>query len=146
MVEQTKTGEVKTADLSRTAGDGVHHWRLYFPAGADGAGFLSTRLDVGEDLNVMLSPRIARVLSVLRQARLDDADIPSPAARGWRSKPVIARSIAARHLREDHIEEALVYPVTTGTTDHPGGYQGAMEEFYAESATRLAAHLAEAPE
>jgi precorrin-2 C20-methyltransferase/precorrin-3B C17-methyltransferase len=53
----------------------------------------------------------------------------------------IARSIAAEHLRPDHIEEALVYPVTTGTTDHPGGYQGAMEDFYTESAARLAAHL-----
>ncbi|MFE4367466.1 precorrin-2 C(20)-methyltransferase [Streptomyces sp. NPDC056835] len=53
----------------------------------------------------------------------------------------IARSIAAEHLRADHIEEPLVYPVTTGTTDHPGGYQGAMDEFYAESAARLAAHL-----
>jgi precorrin-2 C20-methyltransferase / precorrin-3B C17-methyltransferase len=31
--------------------------------------------------------------------------------------------------------------VTTGTTDHPGGYQGAIDEFYAEAAARLAAHL-----
>lgn len=53
----------------------------------------------------------------------------------------IARSIAAEHLRADHIEEPLVYPVTTETTDHPGGYQGAMEEFYEASAARLAAHL-----
>ncbi|WP_446041676.1 precorrin-2 C(20)-methyltransferase [Streptomyces sp. SID1121] len=53
----------------------------------------------------------------------------------------IARSIAAEHLRPDHIEEPLVYPVTTGTTDHPGGYQGAMDDFYAESAARLAVHL-----
>ncbi|MEU8870949.1 precorrin-2 C(20)-methyltransferase [Streptomyces javensis] len=53
----------------------------------------------------------------------------------------IARSIAERHLRPDHIEERLVYPVTTETTDHPGGYRGAMEEFYADAAARLAAHL-----
>ncbi|MFE0898960.1 precorrin-2 C(20)-methyltransferase, partial [Streptomyces smyrnaeus] len=53
----------------------------------------------------------------------------------------IARSIAARHLRADHIEEALVYPVTTESTDHPGGYRGALEEFYAQAAARLAAHL-----
>ena len=53
----------------------------------------------------------------------------------------IARSIAAKHLRADHIEEALVYPVTTETTDHPGGYRGAMEDFYTEAAARLAAHL-----
>ncbi|MEV7190513.1 precorrin-2 C(20)-methyltransferase [Streptomyces sp. NPDC093510] len=53
----------------------------------------------------------------------------------------IARSIAAKHLRDDHIEEPLVYPVTTETTDHPGGYRGALDEFYEESAARLAAHL-----
>ncbi|MEU2249946.1 precorrin-2 C(20)-methyltransferase [Streptomyces sp. NPDC019224] len=53
----------------------------------------------------------------------------------------IARSIAAEHLRADHIEEALVYPVTTESTDHPGGYRGAMEDFYTEAAARLAAHL-----
>ena len=33
------------------------------------------------------------------------------------------------------------YPLTTGTTDHPGGYAGALAEFYEESASRLAAHL-----
>jgi precorrin-2 C20-methyltransferase/precorrin-3B C17-methyltransferase len=53
----------------------------------------------------------------------------------------IARSIAAPYLREGQMEEALVYPVTTETTDHPGGYRAAMEEFYEECAVRLAAHL-----
>ncbi|BBC38347.1 Bifunctional protein, cobI-cobJ fusion protein: S-adenosyl-L-methionine-precorrin-2 methyl transferase + precorrin-3 methylase [Streptomyces graminofaciens] len=53
----------------------------------------------------------------------------------------IARSIAAKHIRADHVEEPLVYPVTTETTDHPGGYKGAMEEFYTEASARLAAHL-----
>ena len=33
------------------------------------------------------------------------------------------------------------YPVTTGHTDHPGGYAGAMADFYEASAARLAAHL-----
>ncbi|MFE0427126.1 precorrin-2 C(20)-methyltransferase, partial [Streptomyces sp. NPDC058953] len=53
----------------------------------------------------------------------------------------IARSIAAGHLRADQIEEPLVYPLTTETTDHPGGYRGAMEDFYTEAAARLAVHL-----
>ena len=60
------------------------------------------------------------------------------AARHGRSN---ARAIAEAYLRPGQIEEALIYPVTTGTTDHPGGYQGAIDEFYAESAARLAAHL-----
>jgi precorrin-2 C20-methyltransferase/precorrin-3B C17-methyltransferase len=53
----------------------------------------------------------------------------------------IARQIAEPHLRGDQIEEALVYPVTTEPTDHPGGYRGAIDEFYAEAAQRLASHL-----
>jgi precorrin-2 C20-methyltransferase/precorrin-3B C17-methyltransferase len=53
----------------------------------------------------------------------------------------IARTIAEPYLREGQIEEQLVYPVTTETTDHPGGYAGVMEEFYAAAAERLAAHL-----
>jgi precorrin-2 C20-methyltransferase/precorrin-3B C17-methyltransferase len=54
----------------------------------------------------------------------------------------IARTIAEPYLRGDQVEEPLVYPVTTGTTDHPGGYEGAIEDFYARSAARLMAHLA----
>ncbi len=50
-----------------------------------------------------------------------------------------ARSIAADHLRDGVIEEALVYPVTTGTTDHPGGYYGALADFYDECAERFRA-------
>jgi precorrin-2 C20-methyltransferase/precorrin-3B C17-methyltransferase len=53
----------------------------------------------------------------------------------------ISRGIAAPYMREGQLEEHLIYPVTTETTDHPGGYQGAIEDFYAESAERLAAHL-----
>jgi precorrin-2 C20-methyltransferase/precorrin-3B C17-methyltransferase len=53
----------------------------------------------------------------------------------------IARTIAEPYLRDGQIEEHLVYPVTTETSDHPGGYAGAMEDFYRESADRIAAHL-----
>ena len=52
-----------------------------------------------------------------------------------------ARRIAAGFLPAGVIEEELRYPVTTGSTDHPGGYAGAMAEFYEECAQRLAAHL-----
>lgn len=54
----------------------------------------------------------------------------------------IARSIAADLLPFGVAEEALVYPVTTGRTDHAGGYDGAITAFYDESAERLAVHLA----
>ncbi|WP_026926569.1 precorrin-2 C(20)-methyltransferase [Granulicoccus phenolivorans] len=52
----------------------------------------------------------------------------------------IARGIADPYVGEP-IEELLRYPVTTGTTDHQGGYYGAIEEFYDAAADRLAAHL-----
>jgi precorrin-2 C20-methyltransferase/precorrin-3B C17-methyltransferase len=79
-------------------------------------------------------------LITLRAARLiGDADVIAyHSARHGRS---IARRIAASHLRGDQIEEALVYPVTTETSTHPGGYRGAIDEFYEDCAKRLAAHL-----
>jgi precorrin-2 C20-methyltransferase / precorrin-3B C17-methyltransferase len=53
----------------------------------------------------------------------------------------IARRIAEPYVRAGQIEEPLVYPVTTGGTDHPGGYAGAIRDFYDEAARRLAKHL-----
>ena len=52
-----------------------------------------------------------------------------------------ARRIADGVIPVDAIEEELRYPVTTGTTDHPGGYVGAMADFYESCAVRLSAHL-----
>jgi precorrin-2 C20-methyltransferase / precorrin-3B C17-methyltransferase len=53
----------------------------------------------------------------------------------------IARAAAEPYLRADQTEEVLTYPVTTEASDHPGGYEGAMAEFYAEVSERLARHL-----
>lgn len=79
-------------------------------------------------------------LMTLKAARLiNTADVIAyHSARHGRS---IARGVAAPHLRGDQIEEPLVYPLTVETTDHPGGYRGALDDFYAESAAKLAAHL-----
>jgi precorrin-2 C20-methyltransferase/precorrin-3B C17-methyltransferase len=52
-----------------------------------------------------------------------------------------ARRIAGALIPDGVVEERLTYPVTTGATDHPGGYAGALADFYEESAARLAAHL-----
>jgi precorrin-2 C20-methyltransferase/precorrin-3B C17-methyltransferase len=57
------------------------------------------------------------------------------------NKQSYARTIAADLIAADAIEEELRYPLTTGTTNHPGGYAGALAEFYEESAARLASHL-----
>lgn len=79
-------------------------------------------------------------LMTLKAARLiREADVIAyHSARHGRS---IARSVAAPHLRGDQIEEPLVYPLTVESTDHPGGYRGALADFYTESAAKLAAHL-----
>jgi precorrin-2 C20-methyltransferase / precorrin-3B C17-methyltransferase len=53
----------------------------------------------------------------------------------------IARAAAEPYLRAGQAEEVLSYPVTTEVSDHPGGYDGAMAEFYAEATERLARHL-----
>ncbi|MFH8655717.1 precorrin-2 C(20)-methyltransferase [Streptomyces afghaniensis] len=93
----------------------------------------------GRLYGVGLGPGDPSLMTVRAVEVIAEADVIAyHSARHGRS---IARSIAAKHIRADHIEERLVYPVTTETTDHPGGYQGAMEEFYAEASARLAAHL-----
>ncbi|MEL5955900.1 precorrin-2 C(20)-methyltransferase [Streptomyces sp. CLV115] len=93
----------------------------------------------GRLYGVGLGPGDPALMTVRAVEIIAEADVVAyHSARHGRS---IARSIAAKHIRADHVEEPLVYPVTTETTDHPGGYRGAMEEFYAEAAARLAAHL-----
>ncbi|MET9254602.1 precorrin-2 C(20)-methyltransferase [Streptomyces sp. NPDC003717] len=93
----------------------------------------------GKLYGVGLGPGDPSLMTVRAVEAIAGADVIAyHSARHGRS---IARSIAAAHLRADHVEEPLVYPLTTETTDHPGGYQGAMDDFYTEAAARLAAHL-----
>jgi len=88
---------------------------------------------------VGLGPGDPELVTVKAARVIAGADVVAyHSARHGRS---IARSIAEPYLRPGQIEEHLVYPVTTGTTDHPGGYDGAMADFYTEAATRIAAHL-----
>ncbi len=89
---------------------------------------------------VGLGPGDPELVTVKTSRLIGAADVIAyHSARHGRS---IARTIAEPYLRGDQIEEQLVYPVTTETTDHPGGYDGAMEEFYEHAAGRLMAHLA----
>ncbi len=93
----------------------------------------------GRLYGVGLGPGDPSLMTVRAVEVIAEADVIAyHSARHGRS---IARSIAAQHLRADHIEEALIYPVTTESTDHPGGYRGALDEFYETAAARLAAHL-----
>jgi precorrin-2 C20-methyltransferase/precorrin-3B C17-methyltransferase len=98
-----------------------------------------TAVPAGRLWGVGLGPGDPELVTVKAARLITAADVIAyHSARHGRS---IARSVAAPYLREGQIEEALIYPVTTGTTAHPGGYQGAIDEFYAASADRLAAHL-----
>ena len=93
----------------------------------------------GRLYGVGLGPGDPELVTVKAARLIGAADVVAfHAARHGRS---VARAVAEPHLRPGQVEELLVYPVTTETTDHPGGYQGAIDEFYASAAARLAAHL-----
>jgi precorrin-2 C20-methyltransferase/precorrin-3B C17-methyltransferase len=93
----------------------------------------------GKLYGVGLGPGDPELVTVKAARLIGGADVVAfHAAQHGRS---VARAVAAPYLREGQIEELLVYPVTTGTTDHPGGYRGAIDEFYEAAAARLAAHL-----
>ncbi|GAB2467119.1 precorrin-2 C(20)-methyltransferase [Streptosporangium sandarakinum] len=93
----------------------------------------------GRLYGVGLGPGDPELVTVKTARLIGEADVVAyHAARHGRS---IARSIALPYMREGQVEELLQYPVTTETTDHPGGYQGALDDFYAGCAARLAAHL-----
>jgi len=53
----------------------------------------------------------------------------------------VARTIAGPHLRPGVVEVAMTYPITIERSEHPGGYEGAITDFYDASAAELAGHL-----
>ncbi|KFZ77560.1 ATP-binding protein [Amycolatopsis sp. MJM2582] len=94
---------------------------------------------LGKLWGVGLGPGDPELMTVKAARLIGEADVIAyHSARHGRS---IARSVAEPYLRDGQIEEKLVYPVTTETTDHPGGYEGAIADFYELSAKRLAEHL-----
>jgi precorrin-2 C20-methyltransferase/precorrin-3B C17-methyltransferase len=93
----------------------------------------------GKLWGVGIGPGDPELVTVKAARVIAEADVVAfHSARHGKS---ISRGVAAPYMREDQIEEHLVYPVTTETIDHPGGYQGAMDEFYEHASGRLAAHL-----
>jgi precorrin-2 C20-methyltransferase/precorrin-3B C17-methyltransferase len=89
---------------------------------------------------VGLGPGDPSLVTVKAARLIGAADVVAyHSARHGRS---VARSIALPYMREGQVEEQLVYPVTTEQVSHPGGYEGALEEFYVSAAERLMAHLA----
>ncbi|NKY32483.1 precorrin-2 C(20)-methyltransferase [Nocardia speluncae] len=94
----------------------------------------------GKLWGVGLGPGDPELVTVKAARIIAEADVIAfHSARHGRS---ISRGIAQPYMRPGQLEEHLIYPVTTESTDHPGGYQGAIDEFYAAAAERLATHLA----
>ena len=88
---------------------------------------------------VGLGPGDSELVTFKAARAIERADVVAfHCARHGRS---IALSVAQPYLRDGQIHERLVYPVTTETTDHPGGYRGALAEFYTAASDVLAAHL-----
>jgi len=75
-----------------------------------------------------------KALRAVRQAHV----IAYPTAKHGHSH---ARRIVAAELVHGQIEMAMVYPVTTEQSDHPGGYETTVSRFYDETAEQLAGHL-----
>jgi precorrin-2 C20-methyltransferase/precorrin-3B C17-methyltransferase len=88
---------------------------------------------------VGLGPGDPELVTVKAARVIGEADVV--AYHSARHGQSIARRIAEPYLRPGQVEEHLVYPVTTEVSDHPGGYAGAIEDFYREAAERIAVHL-----
>lgn len=97
-------------------------------------------MTTGTLFGVGLGPGDPELVTVKAARVIGEADVV--AYHSARHGHSIARRIAEPYLRPGQIEEHLVYPVTTETTSHPGGYDGAIEDFYTEAAERIATHLA----
>ncbi len=75
-----------------------------------------------------------KALGVVRQAQV----IAYPTARHGHSN---ARSIVAAELVHGQMEIAMVYPLTTEASAHPGGYDAELSAFYDQMAATIATHL-----
>ena len=93
----------------------------------------------GRFIIVGLGPGDPELVTIKAARVIGEADVI--AYHAGVSKQSHARRIAADFLAPGVAEEELRYPVTTGSTDHPGGYVGAMADFYESCAQRLAVHL-----
>ena len=75
-----------------------------------------------------------KALRILRQAHV----VAYPTAKHGGSN---ARAIVAAELVHGQIELPMMYPVTTGQTEHLLGYETAIAEFYDAMAEQVAQHL-----
>lgn len=93
----------------------------------------------GRLFGVGVGPGDPELMTLKARRVIEAAEVVAyPVARHGRS---VSRAVAAPFIRPDQLELVLAYPVTTEETDHPGGYEGALHDFYEHAAAKLAAHL-----
>jgi precorrin-2 C20-methyltransferase/precorrin-3B C17-methyltransferase len=100
---------------------------------------MTTAQTAGRFYGIGLGPGDPELITLKAARVIGAADVV--AYHAGVNKQSYARTIAADLIPVGVVEEELRYPITTGTTDHPGGYAGALADFYEESAARLTAHL-----
>ncbi|MBO3145131.1 precorrin-2 C(20)-methyltransferase [Dermatophilus congolensis] len=93
----------------------------------------------GKLIGVGVGPGDPELLTIKAARAIENADVIAY----HKAKPGSsnARATAADHIHPHHIELPLTYPITTGTTNHPGGYTGAINDFYTEATHLIATHL-----
>ncbi|HLH66724.1 MAG TPA: precorrin-2 C(20)-methyltransferase [Solirubrobacteraceae bacterium] len=93
----------------------------------------------GRLFGVGVGPGDPELVTVRARRLIESADVIAyTTARG---RAGVARGAAAPYMAQGQLELELAYPVTTGGSDHPGGYEGALREFYDRAAQRIASHL-----
>lgn len=93
----------------------------------------------GQLIGVGVGPGDPELLTLAAVRAIESADVI--AYHGARPGSSIARRIAADFFPQNVVEVEFVYPVTTGKTEHPGGYRAALTDFYEECAATLRQHL-----
>ncbi len=93
----------------------------------------------GKLFGVGVGPGDPELMTVKARRVIEAADVIAyPGAKHGRS---VARSVAAPYMRPEQAELPLTFPVTTGESTHPGGYEIELGEFYDGCACELARHL-----
>jgi precorrin-2 C20-methyltransferase/precorrin-3B C17-methyltransferase len=93
----------------------------------------------GRLFGVGVGPGDPELVTIKARRRIEAAHVVAyPIAR---RRDGVARRAAAPYLRADQIELPLTYPVTTEEAEHPGGYEGALRDFYDHAAATVASHL-----
>ncbi|MYS78782.1 precorrin-2 C(20)-methyltransferase [Embleya scabrispora] len=93
----------------------------------------------GRLYGIGLGPGDPELITLKAHRLITSADVVAyPVKKGARG---VAITIAEPYLNDTQLRLPLEYPVTTESTDHPGGYDGALADYYDSTAAEIAAHL-----